>query len=131
MRITRIFFFTSILSVFMIWQSFGIDFGGIIDNASTINVSEGADFAQKDKLSLWLEAQLSSYFTFSIQGSYTYSRDRPYLFDLDLLNLEGQGASLFSMTLGRFTASDFSQNILDHTWMDFFWDLTSLLPVSR
>ncbi len=114
MKIPRVFLLVFLCLSLGAVQSFGIDFGGIIDEATTLSSTIPAYFYQKDKLSLWLDAPFSEQLSLSLQGSYTYSIDRPYFFDLDFLKLEGRGISFFNFTLGRFRASDFTGYILDH-----------------
>jgi hypothetical protein len=95
------------------------DFGGILDNATTLTYTGSLSFLQENKLALWFQTPLGRALTLSVKGSYTYSNERPYLFDIDSLKLEGkfplQGAhaSLISFTAGRFTLKDFSRLVLN------------------
>ncbi len=120
MRMNRFFLLLLIFLFIVVLQSFSVDFGGIIDNATSISGSEDYSFFQKDKLSLWFDAELGKALTFYIQGSYTYSIDRPYFFDLDSLSLAGKfpsvigSTSLLNFNVGRFVFSDFSKVVLDH-----------------
>lgn len=97
------------------------DFGGTLDNSTTLTYAGNLIFLQEDKLALWLEAPLGKALTLSLQGSYTYSSERPYLFDVDLLRLDGGfplgGARslLLSFSAGRFPLADFSRLVLDDT----------------
>jgi len=99
---------------------FSLDWGGVIDNSTELLVSDKTEFDQQDKLSLWMDAALGERWSFSAQGSYTYELDRPYLFDVDSLQFEGRfpnvekGPTLFTVTLGRFSFSDFTGLVLDH-----------------
>jgi hypothetical protein len=91
------------------------EWGGTLDNTTTptwSGASQEVSFQQKDKLALWLEAEFNPRLSLTVQGSYTYSLDRPYLFDVDLLRFQGRfplrGSSVLDLSLGRFRVSDFS-----------------------
>jgi hypothetical protein len=91
------------------------EWGGTVDNTTTTTYSAASQswsFQQEDKLALWLEAELSPRLSLTLQGSYTYSLDRPYLFDADILKLQGRyplkESSVLEFSLGRFLAADFS-----------------------
>jgi len=97
-----------------------MEWGGTLNNTTTptySGVSQEVSFQQEDKLALWLEAELNTRLTLTIQGSYTYSLDRPYLFDVDLLKLQGRfllrGSSVLDLSLGRFRVSDFCALLFD------------------
>jgi hypothetical protein len=92
-----------------------VEWGGTLDNTTTptwSGTSQEVSFQQEDKLALWLEAEFNPRLSLIVQGSYTYSLDRPYLFDVDLLKLQGRfplsGSSVLDLSLGRFRVSDFS-----------------------
>ncbi len=92
-----------------------VEWGGTLDNTTTptwSGSSQEISFQQEDKLALWLEAEFNPRLSLIVQGSYTYSLDRPYLFDVDLLKLQGRfplsGSSVLDLSLGRFRVSDFS-----------------------
>ena len=95
-----------------------LDWGGTLDNATTYTWSGASSWLQQDKLALWLETELGPSLTLSAQGSYTFSNERYYLFDVDMLTLrgrfvlEGAGTSLLEFTAGRFGVSDFSGVVL-------------------
>ncbi len=67
-------------------------------------------FSWYHALQLRAEKRLSGGFT--IQGSYTYEQDRPYLFDVDILKLHGRyplrDSSVLEFSLGRFLGADFT-----------------------
>jgi hypothetical protein len=92
-----------------------LEWGGTLDSTTTPTYSAASQawsFQQENQLALWLEAELGPRLSFTVQGSYTYSLDRPYLFDVDLLRLQGRfplrGSSVLEFSLGRFRAADFS-----------------------
>ena len=66
-----------------------VDFGGTLDNATAFGSADGSYFDQSDKLSLWFNTGTEKKVVFSIMGSYTFSLDRLYLFDVDDLRLYG------------------------------------------
>ncbi len=101
------FFIISILS--------GLDFGGNINNKSILSYSEDLNDYTETELSLWLTAELGDTIKLMSQGSYTYSTVKPYLFELDFLNIRNETESLFSYTVGRLWAADFSGYIYSHT----------------
>ncbi len=92
-----------------------LEWGGTLDNTTTPTYSGSTQeltFQQEDKLALWLEAELNPRLALTVQGSYTYDLDRPYLFDVDILKLQGRfnlrDSSVLEVSLGRFRAVDFS-----------------------
>ena len=96
-----------------------IDFGATVDNATGLSTDGSPEFSQMDKLSLWFDAALGEWMSLAVQGSYTFSLERYYLFDVDFLEFEGKfpiemGASIFNFAAGRFAFLDFTQNVLDH-----------------
>ncbi len=103
-----------VLLLFLAIFSFCLDFGGVLGATPIISHPPEDPFYLEANLSLWLSAQMGKNIDFLIQGSYTYSTENPYFFDLDFLKIEGTGISLFYFSLGRFRASDFSGYIIDH-----------------
>jgi len=92
-----------------------VEWGGTLRNTTTptySGTSQEVSIQQEDKLALWLEAELNPRLSLTIQGSYTYALDRPYLFDVDILKLQGRyplkDSSVLEFSLGRFRAVDFS-----------------------
>jgi hypothetical protein len=74
--------------------------------------SQDWSFEQKDILALWLDAELNPRLSLTVQGSYTFTQDRPYLFDVDILKLQGRyplrNSSVLEFSLGRFQGADFT-----------------------
>ncbi len=99
---------------------FGFDYGAIIENATSLNWTDELVVTQKDKLSLWIDIGKNERFDLAIQGSYTFSLDMLYLFDLDFLYHSGEvpgflgKRSLLSFNAGRIVQSDFTGYVLDH-----------------
>lgn len=101
-------------------RALDLDFGGTLDNTTTLSVTldpggTAFDVDQKDKLALWIEAQLGDWISLVAQGSYTFTLDRYYLFDLDLFKANMQLRPDLSLALGRFLVSEFSGHVLSHT----------------
>ena len=105
------------------------DWGGTLDNRSTLTYQDGAGFLQEDKLALWLETELGKGLTLTAQGSYTFSletRDSgdpliEHILDVDLLRVEGEyplggeRPARLGFTAGRFPLAEFSAWVLDTT----------------
>lgn len=95
------------------------DLGGTLDNATTLTYAGDLLFLQEDKLALWFETPLGRSLSLAVQGSYTYTSERPYLFDVDFFKLAGtfplpgDRAYLLSFTAGRFALAEFSRQVLD------------------
>jgi hypothetical protein len=95
------------------------DWGGTLDNATRFTYSGEALWYQEDKLALWLETDPGRLLQVVAQGSYTFTIERPYLFDVDLLVLQGEfhlgneRQSVLGFRAGRFPVSDFSCLVLD------------------
>jgi hypothetical protein len=97
-----------------------LDFGGFLYNETEPGVSGIASsptwsIAQKDRLALWLDARFDPSFSLLAQGSYTFTLDRPYLFDLELLRADWRPIPLLRVEAGRMAMSDFSGLVLRHT----------------
>ena len=118
----RVLLFSLILATSLLFSLSAYDWGGTVDNRTTPTFffgSETATFLQEDKLALWFDTSLGKTLTLLVQGSYTYTNDRPLLINLDLARLDGnfllagQRSSLFAFTAGRFPLADFSGRVLD------------------
>lgn len=95
------------------------DFGGFVENSSTPSVALDAKnpvwmMDQKDRLGLWMEMHFSPQLSLTAQGSYAYSLDLPYLFDVDTLKLDWKILPSLQASLGRFVFSDFTGHVLNH-----------------
>jgi hypothetical protein len=114
-------FFAGALSAF--------DWGGTLDNRSTLDYQKTTDLLQQNRLALWLEAGLGKSLTLTVQGSYTFSLETQesassiveHILDIDLLRLEGHypssgsRKSLLAFTAGRFPLAEFTGLVLDDT----------------
>jgi len=111
----KIFCISIIIFALTFGVLFAVDFGGSLDGTSIISYSEDLSDYRESNLSLWLTSDLGNDIKFFSKGSYTYSTVSPYLFELDLLNIQKENESIFSYTLGRLWTSDFSGYIFSHT----------------
>ena len=94
--------------------TFGFDFGGSLDDSTIYQYSNSSTFYHADTLSLWLKTELWEDTNLLVLGSYTYTTDNPWFFDLNYLKVENKSASLLNYSFGRISASDFSGYIFNH-----------------
>lgn len=91
------------------------DFGGNLNSSTSI---QSDSVFNSETLSAWVEGDIGSSHSYQFQGSYTYTTDRPYLFDVDRLILRGNysigDGSRLSTRLGRFLISDPTGVVLSH-----------------
>jgi hypothetical protein len=107
----------SILALFLILLTvsvFSLDFGGSLEDSTIFYYSDSSSFYHADSLALWLKTELWEDTDLLIHGSYTYTTDNPWFFDLNYLKVENKSASLLNYSIGRFTASDYSGYIFNH-----------------
>jgi len=107
-----ILFFSIIM--FMTVSLFALDFGGNLEDSTILYNSDSSSFYHADTLSLWLNAKLWKDTDLHVKGSYTYTSEEPYFFDLDYLRVENKSSSFINYTFGRFFTSDFSGYIFSH-----------------
>jgi hypothetical protein len=126
----------AVLAVFAATPLGGLDFdwGGFLYNDTKLAVFQIASspvwsIAQKDRLAAWLDARFSPAFSLAAQGSYTFTLDRPYLFDLESLKADWRPLPILRAEAGRMEMSDFTGLVLSHT-LDGL-RLTLDLPFSR
>ena len=94
--------------------AFGFDIGGNIEDSTYLSYTDDSNFYHADTLSLWLTTELWEDTNLFVQGSYTYTTDSPWFFDLDYANIVNKSNSLVNYTFGRFSTSDFSGYIFSH-----------------
>ena len=85
-----------------------VDFGGSLGDATLLYPGDTLSVYHSDNLSVWFSSPLGNDINFFAQGSYTFTTEDPYAFDLDYLKIENKSASELNYTLGRFLVSDFS-----------------------
>lgn len=114
----------SILTLIIVSPLAAFDWGGAVTNISGYTSGNNGEFSQSDKVTLWFseESDLSAgNLSFAAQGSYLFTNERPYLFDLEVLRGSASRAgllgpsSLVDISLGRFTFADPTGYILYHT----------------
>jgi hypothetical protein len=103
-------------------NAFAVDFGGTIDNDTSLTKKDEAEFLQENKLMFWVSSELGSRYTFNVAVSASLSTDSPNFYaDVERLSLLGVFAdpeaspSLFSFEAGRFFQNEFSYRIFAHT----------------
>jgi hypothetical protein len=97
------------------------DFGLILDNSTTLNFADSdTEWDQSNRAALWFLEDTAENWSLSFQGSYIYTNDRPWLFDIDELrfavdfpDLVTQN-SVLQLAAGRYRFSEFSGWVLDH-----------------
>lgn len=99
---------------------FAIDFGGSVDNATTLAIQTGEDIEQRNKLSLWIDHNFADSSEFLVIGNYTFSLDDPYTFDLERLQVKFKITPQMPVIVGRFGFTEFSGIVLNHP-LDGFW----------
>jgi hypothetical protein len=127
-RLQRFSWICFLLLVGLVPSAWGADWGGSIDNATEIAHETEVLPSQRNRVALWGSYDSGSWFSVFGQGSYVYSLDRPYLFDVDELWAEAElglgapdtlkssepGGLAFNARLGRFFMREFSGYVLDH-----------------
>ncbi len=99
----------------------GLEIGGTLRNGTGVSSGATVTFSQTDKVGVWLLQEFGELMRLAAQGSYTFSLEIPYLFDLDYLEVSGEAprllgeASLVTWSIGRFALSDFTGKVLSHT----------------
>ena len=87
---------------------FGLDFGGNLEDSTLYYHASDSDIYHADTVSFWLRTGVWKDTALFAQGSYTYSTDQAYAFDIDLFKVENKSLSFLNYILGRFHTSDFS-----------------------
>jgi hypothetical protein len=100
-----------------------LDWGGTIDNSTTVSYVGSDQWLQEDKLALWLSAPIGSSLEATVQGSYTFSYTNPgpieHILDVDLMELQGAfllgsaQSSQLTFRVGRFHSSDITGFVFD------------------
>jgi hypothetical protein len=94
--------------------SFGMDFGGNLEDSTILYNSDSSSFYHADTLSLWLKTDLWKDTNLYISGNYTFTTDDPLFLDLDYLRIENKSSSSINYSFGRFYISDYSGYIFSH-----------------
>ncbi len=95
-----------------------IDFGFQLSSNTELDSREEDEIFNSETLAAWLSHDFSDALAFSTQGSYTFTTERPYLFDLDALYLDGSTPAgdlrRVGGRIGRFSVADATGYVLDH-----------------
>ncbi len=101
--------------ILIVFPLSGYDFGGIIENSTILSYTDAASVSQADKLSLWFGAELGEEIDIYIEGSYTFSLQRYFFFNLDSIELSFDVLPQLGYSIGRILFSDFTGHVLRHT----------------
>ena len=95
-----------------------IDFGFQLSSNTELDSRQEDEFFNSETLAAWLSHDFSETLSFSTQGSYTFTTERPYLFDLDVLYLDGSTPAgelrRVGGRIGRFGVEDATGYVLEH-----------------
>jgi hypothetical protein len=100
-----------------------LDWGATLDNAASLRVSPMLDEPEWEEefvAAVWgrvlQQTGNGGWWDLTVQGSYTYSLERPYIFDVDLLRFSGifPRRSVLDIAAGRFVFEDATGLILNH-----------------
>jgi len=104
--------------------AFAVDWGGTLENSTSIYTVENEYITQGNNLTLWLSADFSDLTYFNVQASIGYTLDYSLNFDLiyaaNLFAFQGdfpvlgESPFLLNLSLGRFTLTDFTGNVINH-----------------
>jgi len=99
--------------------AFALDFGVTVSSSTEVSVTDSTDVAETAKAAAYLNHWFSPQLETSVQGSYTYTLDRLYLFDVDHAYARlrtpvqsGETPWYFDGQAGRFVFRDFTGNVL-------------------
>jgi hypothetical protein len=90
------------------------DWGGTIDNSTTLYTLDAATLEQRDKITLWIGHEFDTSADLFTAASYTYALSDPLLLDLERLQVDFLIGQAVSATVGRFVLSEFTYLVLDH-----------------
>ncbi len=98
-------------------SGYSLDWGGNLEDSTYYHYSDSTSAGSKlfhaDTLGFWLRTGLWKDAELFVQGSYTYTTENPYFFDIDSLKVESKPSPSIKYTLGRFMVSDFSGYIFN------------------
>lgn len=118
--VVSILLVTFVLTAF---AAFGVDFGASVYNNTGLdytNLDGKLDFTQLDIAGLWVSLDIKERLNFYIKGSYAFNYSsenppkKPHFFDLDALTIKNVGDNPLVVTIGRFSASDFTRYVFDN-----------------
>ena len=119
----KVFILSLVLATVVLSGASAFDWGGTVDNSTTLSYAADDQWLQEDKLALWFSTPLGSALKFTAQGSYMFSYNQPgpieHILDADLLHLQGAfllgqaQSSQLTFRAGRFNSSDMTRFVLD------------------
>ncbi|RKX87494.1 MAG: hypothetical protein DRP58_02675 [Spirochaetes bacterium] len=102
------YFYTLLMVFFISTSLFSLDWGGNLEDSSIAYISDSTNIYHDDTLSLWLATDLWDNADVFVRGSYTYTTDKLWFFDLDRLELNIDESPSINVSLGRLAVSDLS-----------------------
>lgn len=111
-----------LIAFFVAPVTFAVDFGGSLENDTGVSkavTDTSGSVDQTDTLSAWFQLPFGASALFFAQGSYQFTLDRPYLFDVDKAYLEAvatdipNGPVKLTFDLGRAQMSDMSGYVMN------------------
>lgn len=117
---------------------FAFDFGVTLENNSQYISKEGEGFTQEDTAHLWFNLPMGAWdLNGSLMGTFNSDSDKPTFYgDIETFSLKGtfpyleNGASLFTLEIGRFFHKEFSEYVFAHRMdglrMDFGYPSSTL-----
>jgi hypothetical protein len=119
----KVFILSLILATILLTGASAMDWGGTLDNSTSLIYWGSDQWLQEDKLAFWFSTPIGSSLEFTAQGSYTFSYTNPgpieHILDFDLLYLQGAfllgrtQSSQLTFQAGRFNSSDMARFVLD------------------
>jgi hypothetical protein len=122
-KTARILILSLILATTLLANLSAFDWGGTLDNSTSVTYAGSDQWLEEFKTALWLSSPIGSSLEFTVQGSYTFSYTEPgpieHILDIDLLQLQGvfllgeTQSSQLTFRAGRFNTSDMTRFVLD------------------
>jgi hypothetical protein len=114
----RFVIFLLIALVVVAGQAAAIDFGFQLGSVTEVDTRQDDEWFNSETLAAWLTHEFSQALSFQGQASYTFTTERPFLVDLDVLYLDGDTAAGEAMRLGgrigRFQVREATGYVFDH-----------------
>ena len=120
---TKVLILSLILATIVLAGASAFDWGGTIDNSTSITYAGSDQWLLEVKPALWFTSPIGPSLEFTAQGSYTFSYTNPdsieHILDVDLLHLQGAfllgpaQSSQLTFRAGRFHSSDMTGFVLD------------------
>jgi len=121
----KVFILSLILATTLLAGLSAFDWGGTVDNSTTLYTLDGVNFDQWCKLSLWYSNRFGDSTELLALGSYTLSLEDLFIPDLERLQVSFSITPGISAVAGRFLFADFSGFVLNHP-LDGLWLMYNL-----